>query len=621
MGAKLSKVKSTSLESVTFHRPHYSRWRAATLIGVYVLMTIHVLHWQFYGTTLAPLELNEVMYTFELGIVTAGFIFMAFVLLATAIFGRFFCSWGCHILALQDLSSWILGKLQIKPMGIRSRLLLGIPLFAAFYMFAWPQVVRVAAGRPMPITHITTDDDGWASFTTENFWRNLPGVGIIITTFVVCGFVMVYILGSRGFCMYACPYGALFGIVDRIAPGRIRIGEDCTQCGTCTSVCSSHVRVHEELARFGTVIDSACMKDLDCVSACPQQSLHYGFGLPSVVQLAKSESIVHKRYDFTLWEEAMMAVVFVVLLPIFRGLYDAFPFLLSIALACIGAYLSVVLIRLRYRSIVKFNRWPLKMDGRFYLRGKLFVAVMLGLILFTAQSGMAHYYSFQGRRHFLLSKDNQADHQSASLTAIDYLECTGRWGMVRNERDVAILAELYIKQKDWEQARRQIQWFLDRDPTNPGLHIRMGKVLNHEGNMEAAQKHLQHNVMLNPDHAESHYALAGIYFDSGFMELAANHLYDTIRLHPDHEKALYDLGALLVETGRMNEGIKLLHRCIELNKSFADAHYNLSVALAISGKNEEAMAEIETARKLNPNDEQTIAFHELLIKRSGISKR
>ena len=58
----------------------------------------------------------------------------------TAIFGRFLCSWGCHILALQDFSAWLLDKLRIKPRAIRSRLLLWVPMGAALYMFMWPPV-------------------------------------------------------------------------------------------------------------------------------------------------------------------------------------------------------------------------------------------------------------------------------------------------------------------------------------------------------------------------------------------------------------------------------------------------------------------------------------------------
>jgi hypothetical protein len=76
-------------------RGRLGRWRAISLAAVHVLIAAHIVHWRVGGRTLAPLELNEVMYTLELGIVTAGFIFMSLAVLSTAIFGRFFCSWGC----------------------------------------------------------------------------------------------------------------------------------------------------------------------------------------------------------------------------------------------------------------------------------------------------------------------------------------------------------------------------------------------------------------------------------------------------------------------------------------------------------------------------------------------
>ena len=106
-------------------------------------MAAHFIHWQIAGETLAPLELNEVMHTLELGIVTAGFLLMALALLSVLIFGRFFCSWGCHILALEDLCAWMLGKVGIRPRPVRSRLMLVVPPLALGYMFVWPQVKRV----------------------------------------------------------------------------------------------------------------------------------------------------------------------------------------------------------------------------------------------------------------------------------------------------------------------------------------------------------------------------------------------------------------------------------------------------------------------------------------------
>ncbi|MDX1388453.1 MAG: 4Fe-4S binding protein, partial [Acidobacteriota bacterium] len=249
---------STAIETAPPKR--YSRWRAATLASVYVLFGIHIAHWKIAGKTLAPLELNEVMYTLELGIVTAGFLFMVIAAASVVFFGRFFCSWACHILALEDLAAWLLKKVGIRPRPVRSRVLLLVPPLALFYMFIFPQVMRVMEGRPFPGLRVFTDLDGWGSFVTNDYWRNLPGPWITGFTFLVCGFLIVYILGSRSFCRYACPYGAVFALADRFAPGQIMAGENCEQCGKCTAACTSDIRGHEELKQFGRVVSSACLK-------------------------------------------------------------------------------------------------------------------------------------------------------------------------------------------------------------------------------------------------------------------------------------------------------------------------------------------------------------------------
>ena len=229
-------------------RRNFARWRAFSLSLVYVVFAAHIIHWKITGTTLAPLELNEVMYTLELGIITAGFLFMCFLVLGTLIFGRFFCSWACHIMVLQDLCAWLLRKVRIRAKPIRSRTLLWVPPLTAFYMFIWPQILRTWHSKAFPEFHLRTDAEGWASFATDNFWRNLPTAWIIVLTFLVCGFAIVYLLGSRTFCTYVCPYGAIFALADRFAPGRIRVNrEKCQQCGTCTAACTCGVRVHEEV--------------------------------------------------------------------------------------------------------------------------------------------------------------------------------------------------------------------------------------------------------------------------------------------------------------------------------------------------------------------------------------
>src|ERR1043166_7238119 len=160
------------------------RWRAAALIAVHLIVIAHVAHWKVAGTTVTPVEPSEAMQTVELGWINAGAIFFAVMILLTLVVGRFFCGWACHVVAYQDLCSWILGKLSLKPKPVRSRLLVWIPALAAFRMFAWPAVKRALDGVAAPpfVRHLATTD----------LWATFPGPVIGVLTCVVCGFLVVW---------------------------------------------------------------------------------------------------------------------------------------------------------------------------------------------------------------------------------------------------------------------------------------------------------------------------------------------------------------------------------------------------------------------------------------------
>src|SRR5262245_21079434 len=150
-------------------------------------MAAHIIYWYNFGkprTTLSPVEPSESMYTIELGQLNAGFIFFASALLATFIFGRFFCGWGCHVVALQDWCSHIMNKLGVRPKPFRSRVLLWGPLLLALYMFCWVPFKRLAIVplvRAMdwhPPTWLITlpgpRPDFSNHFMVEDFWRTFP---------------------------------------------------------------------------------------------------------------------------------------------------------------------------------------------------------------------------------------------------------------------------------------------------------------------------------------------------------------------------------------------------------------------------------------------------------------
>ena len=181
-----------------------SIWRTLALLAVHILMIVHVAQWLMHGVTLSPVEPSEGMELAKHGVVNTGLVFFVAAILVTALFGRFFCGWGCHLVALQDLSRWFLIKSGFTPRPLRSRLLGFVPLVAFVYMFLWPAAYKLAVGRPLgPLT---------SGFLTADFWATFPGLTIAVLTFVVCGFAVVFVLGAKGYCTYGCPYGAAFAL-------------------------------------------------------------------------------------------------------------------------------------------------------------------------------------------------------------------------------------------------------------------------------------------------------------------------------------------------------------------------------------------------------------------------
>ncbi len=190
-------------------------------------------------------------------------------------------------------------------------------------------------------------------------------------TFAICGFVLIYFLGSRSFCSYACPYGAIFSAAEQLSPLRIVAGSgECSHCGLCISSCKSSVRVIEEVQKFGAVIDVNCMKDLDCISVCPTNAIRYGAARPPLFREQGTSRKLKKPYDFSLGEDLFMAGVFVAVLVIVRDLYEAIAFLLALAISALLAYFAVILLRLLRRPSLTVGNLVLKEASQLTLRGR-----------------------------------------------------------------------------------------------------------------------------------------------------------------------------------------------------------------------------------------------------------
>lgn len=423
-------------------RSRTAQWRALVLLAIHGIIALHIAHWLSTGETLSPVEPSEAMELAKRGTLNAGAIFFLAAIAVTAVFGRFFCGWGCHLVALQDLSRWLLEKAGIRPVPLRSRLLLWVPAAAFLYMFAWPLLARHLAGLGWPTLHL--------ELTTRDFWATFPDWPVALATFLVCGFFAVYLLGAKGFCTYACPYGAAFAWADRFARGRIVVSPACEGSGHCTATCTSNVRVHEEIARYGQVVDPGCMKCLDCVSVCPNGALSYGRGLPLGKALKGSRANPPPRRgpEPLPWrEELVLACGFLGTFFALRGLYGVFPFLFSLGLGACGAFLALVTYRLFKARHLALRTVPLKRNGTLLHWGRTFLAFVAAGSLF-----LLHSLVLQGllvRGGWLELRSHGGPDPAGRLRAArQTLERADRWSLLPQPGLRAALARLAYREGD-----------------------------------------------------------------------------------------------------------------------------------------------------------------------------
>jgi ferredoxin len=358
------------------------------------------------------------------GVVNAGLIFFALTLLSTLILGRWFCGWGCHVVLLQDACGWLMKRIGIRPRPFRSRLLVYVPLLLALYMFIWPAVHRfgwvpldgwmertlgldhwllvgqraVAAFLDIPLNEAVLAP--WkvdADLYTTDFWATFAR-WMAIPFLLVCGFASVYFLGAKGFCTYGCPYGGFFAPIDKLSPARIRVTDACEHCGHCTAVCTSNVRVHEEVREYGAVVDPGCMKCFDCVSVCPNDALYFGLGAPAIAKGRPRHAEPKPPHDLSWPGEIAAALVFAACFFIYRGLYGLVPMLMAAGMAGCMTYIIWKAWCVLVLPNANQHRFRLKFHGTISRSGWVFLALALVGVLFTVHSGIVRGVMVSARR-------------------------------------------------------------------------------------------------------------------------------------------------------------------------------------------------------------------------------
>ncbi len=600
-----------------------SRWRAAVLIGVHVLIAIHVAHWWVAGSTFTPVEPSEAMEFVKHNVVNVGAVFFAVAILSTLILGRWFCGWGCHVVALQDLCRWLLGRAGLRPKPLRSSVLLGVPLLAFLYMFVSPLAYRALGGEPVGAWRV--------QWVTSDFWASFPPWLPAALTFLVCGFAAVYFLGAKGFCTNACPYGGIFGVADQLAPLRIRVTDACESSGHCTAVCSSNVRVHEEVRDFKMVVDPGCMKCMDCVSVCPNDALYVGWGAPAIAARKAASPVANARtpretgtigrtaltlifapaclalfagfdraYLFrpTDWavvgamtlltwlilgalraksrwarplplrDEAVLAASFLLFVWTFRGLHGIVAFLFAVGLAAVLSHVALHAVRVALDRDVSMHGLRLKRGRVLRPAGVGFAGACVGLAALSAYAGGEQMRTLSARHVLAEIEALEAMHaDEPAEKRTDALIERYRAHLALDPdatHSAARLSAMLMQLRRMEDADAVLKAALQRHPDNAELRTNAGVLAAAQNDIALAIEHLEVAVRANPDLPEARGNLAAMYGSTQRWRDAASQFEQLARLKPYEPDIPARLALCLAEVGEFDQALRWLDRAEQL---------------------------------------------------------
>jgi polyferredoxin len=237
-----------------------------------LMITIHVLSWYFLDMhVVGSIGIEAFFSGLSRGVINAGFVFWISAFISTVLLGRAFCGWFCWFGGYLDLVEWIRGKLKIKYPRRMVLYLVVIPFVSLVIKIYNTVLVKWFQGFPDTLVFRLADVEPWGGQQT--------GISILITL-IMFGPVLIFVFGSRAWCRYLCPIGALLKVFSHFGIGKVRlVNDECIGCGNCNRICDMQIDVLGELKSHSAVGTTDCIRCLKCIDNCPKKSI--GFNVKS----------------------------------------------------------------------------------------------------------------------------------------------------------------------------------------------------------------------------------------------------------------------------------------------------------------------------------------------------
>lgn len=261
------------------------------ILAVLFFVLITLLFLDFTGTLhgwfgwIAKIQFLPALLALNAGVVVV-------LVLLTLILGRVYCSVICPLGVLQDIISWISGKVKKNRFRYSPAKSVLRYIVLAIFVIAWVAGIgslvallapyssygRMASSLLAPLYQwvnnwlavLAERADSYAFYTVDIWMKGLSTLVVAIVTLVII-FILAWRNG-RTYCNTICPVGTVLGFLARYAYFKPVIDTSkCNSCGLCARNCKAsciNAKEHE--------IDySRCVACMDCICKCRQGAIHY----------------------------------------------------------------------------------------------------------------------------------------------------------------------------------------------------------------------------------------------------------------------------------------------------------------------------------------------------------
>jgi len=157
-------------------------------------------------------------------------------------------------------------------------------------------------------------------------------------------------------------------------------------------------------------------------------------------------------------------------------------------------------------------------------------------------------------------------------------------------------AEALEMQEKWDDAEAEYRRVLAIDPHAAGIHFRIGRLLltrpKTATSTTDAQREFEDELKINPNNAGAEYVLGELARQARDFPRAIEHFSRAGKLDPTFADAFIGLGKSLVAAGRASDAVAPLEAAVKLQPENPVAHYQLAFAYRRAGRTQDADREL-----------------------------